>query len=173
MKPEFDRNAQITVRPIGPDDWQDYRDFYKGLRDPHHYSGILSGKNPDDPATWQTLFDSTTGTGEFALFGMFDRDQMIGQTSIQFIRNKEETTALFAGSEMADDRRGERLVNKLYQARKEYLEAIGFQGKIVTTIPPGNSGSRAAAERNGFIDSGRTDEHGYYIYVPEDLGQNI
>ena len=61
MKPEFDRNAQITVRPIGPDDWQDYRDFYKGLRDPHHYSGILSGKNPDDPATWQTLFDSTTG----------------------------------------------------------------------------------------------------------------
>ncbi len=170
MKPEFDRNAQITVRQISPADWEAYRDFYMGLRDPHHFSGILDGKDPDNPATWKSLFDATTDTGEFALFGMFDRDQMIGQTAIQFIRNGGETTALFAGSEMADDRRGERLVNKLYQARKEYLEAIGFQGKIVTTIPPGNSDSRAAAERNGFTDSGRTDEHGYCIYVPEDWG---
>lgn len=171
MRPEFDRNALLTVRPIGPADWESYRDFYKGLRDPHHFSGILSGKDPDAPATWQALFDATTGTAEFVMFGMFDRNHMIGQTSIQFIRNGEETTALFAGSEMADGRRGERLVNKLYQARQEYLHSIGFQGPIITTIPPGNEGSRKAAERNGFADTGRTDEHGYCIYEPQDLGQ--
>ena len=169
MKPEFDRNAQLTVRPIGPADWEAYRDFYKGLRDPHHFSGILSGKDPDDPATWQALFDATTGTGDFVMFGMFDKERMIGQTAIQFIRNGEQTTALFAGSEMADDRRGQRLVDKLYQARKEYLQTAGFQGSVITTIPAGNGPSRIAAQRNGFTDTGRTDEHGCTIFVPEDL----
>ena len=170
MRPEFDRNAQLTVRQIGPADGEAYRDFYKSLRDPHHFSGILEGRNLDDPATWQALFEATTVTGGFVMFGMFDKDRLIGQTSIQFIRNGEQTTVLFAGSEMADDRRGQRLVDKRYQARKEYLEAIGFEGPIITTIPPDNGPSRAAAERNGFADSGRTDEHGYCIYVPEDLG---
>ncbi len=170
MKPEFDRNAQLTVRQIGPANWEAYRDFYKGLHDPHHFSGILSEKDPDAPTTWQALFDATTGTGDFVMFGMFDREQMIGQTSIQFIKNGEQTTALFAGSEMADDRRGQRLVDKLYQARKEYLQATGFQGPVITTIPPGNGASRTAAERNGFKDTGQTDQYGFCVYVPEDLG---
>ncbi|MCB1682176.1 MAG: GNAT family N-acetyltransferase [Alphaproteobacteria bacterium] len=170
MRPEFDRNAQITVRQIGPEDWEAYRDFYMSLRDPHHFRGILAGKDPDDRATWQGLFDATTGTGDYVMFGMEDRKRLIGQSGIQFLRNGDQVTALLAGSEIADDRRGQRLVDKLYQARREYLRSINFQGPVITTISPGNTNSRTAAERNGFSNTGRFDEHGYCIYVPEDLG---
>lgn len=170
MREAFDKNSHITVRQIGPDDWADYRDFYTGLRDPHHFSGLLAGKDMDDPATWQGMFNATTAQDDFVMFGMYDRETMIGQASILLIKKNGQTAALLAGSEIADDYRGQRLVNKLYQARMEYLKNTGFQGEILTTIRPDNTSSRTAAARNGFIDTGRTDEHGYCVYVPEDLG---
>lgn len=167
MQAEFGKNAHITVRQISPDDWADYRDFYTSLNDPQHFSGFLAEKDWDDPATWQSLLNTTAAQDDFVMFGMYDRDKMIGQTSIQFINTNGKTAALLAGSEIADDYRGQRLVDKLYQARREYLSNTGFPGEILTTIRPENTSSRTAAARNGFIDTGRTDDHGYCVYVPE------
>lgn len=167
MQAEFGKNAHITIRPIGPDDWADYREFYKGLNDPHHFNGLLAGKDLDDPATWRDLLSATAARDDFVMFGLYDRNKMIGQTSIQMVNANGKTAALLAGSEIADDYRGQRLVDKLYQARMEYLNDAGFAGEILTTIRPENTRSRTAAARNGFIDTGRTDDQGYCIYTPE------
>lgn len=170
MQAEFGKNSHITIRQIGEHDWADYRDFYKSLSDPHHFSGLLAGKDWEDPATWQDLLKATAAQDGFVMFGMYDRDKMIGQTSIQMVNSNGKTAALLAGSEIADDYRGQRLVDKLYQARREYLNNAGFPGEILTTIRPENTRSRTAAARNGFIDTGRTDDHGYCIYTPETPG---
>jgi len=162
-----DQHAHLTVRPITSEDWQAYRDFYKSLKDPHMFKGFLEGRDLDARATYENLFRNTIHRGSFVMFGLWDRDKMIGQSSIDFIDAGGKKSALFAGSEIADAYRGQRLVGKFYEARKQYLTAIGFEGEVLTTIRPENHSSLKAAARNGFINTGRLDEHGYCILVPQ------
>jgi len=101
---------------------------------------------------------------------MFNGDKMIGQTSINYFDEDGKKTALLAGSEIADDYRGHRLVNKFYDARMKYLRENGFDGEITTTIHPDNLSSQKAAARNGFVNTGQLDKHGYFIFKPGDQG---
>lgn len=164
MKAPFDQSSPITARDITRADWEAYRDFYKSLTTPHHFSGFLAGRDLDDPKTYQALFDWFTQP--FVLFGLWDQDKMIGQTSISFINTDKGRTALFAGSEIRDDYRGLRLVDKLYEIRTEYLRRIGFDGPVMLTINPDNDSSHKAAARNGFVKTGARDGYGYDILVP-------
>ncbi|MDX2027043.1 MAG: GNAT family protein [Alphaproteobacteria bacterium] len=161
--------AHYTVRLITPDDWCDYRDYYKRLSDPHHFREILEGQDLDAPETYAKLFSQTIGTNSFVMFGLWHRNKMIGQSSIDFSDTHGRKKALLAGSEIADEYRGRRLVNKFYAARMQYLRDIKFEGDITTTIRPGNHQSIKAAERNGFASTGSLDEHGYLIFVPVGL----
>lgn len=161
---EFDQQAPLTVRRVMPEDWQAYRDYYKGLSKPSHFAGIMAGKDLDAPETYAALFDHTINTDSFMMFGLWRGDAMIGQSSICFLEDGK--TALLAGSEIADAYRGQRLVDHFYSARMQYLKNIGFSGDIRTTIRPDNEPSQKAARRNGFEDTGVLDGHGYKIFKP-------
>lgn len=170
MIDQFDKNAHITVREISRADWEVYRDFYCGMKAPQHFSGFMQNKDLDDPQTYQELFDWLTGNDEtFTLFGMFDGEAMIGQTSLSFIDNEGVNTAYFAGSEITDEYRGQRLVDKLYDVRTEHLRRIGFDGPVMMTISPDNESSHKAAARNGFIKTGALNDHGAEILVPRGM----
>ncbi len=167
MKGEFDKFSNLTVREITSADWEAYADYYMDLSDPAHYHGFLDDRDLENPQTWQTMLENTADRDDFVMFGLWDDDKMIGQTAITFLPKEDRTIALLAGSEIADGYRGRRLVDKLYQARMEYLQQNGFDGEIRTTIRPDNTRSKTAANRNGFIPTGIQDEHGYDIFVPE------
>lgn len=161
ISPEY-----ISVRPVTPDDWQAYKNYYKGLSDPHHFSGFLVGKDLDAPETYQELFDNTISTGDMVIFGLWHKDRMIGQSAINFFDTDNGKQAFLAGSEVADNYRGQRLVNNFYHARMAYLANIKFTGEVYMTISEENSSSQKAAERNGFENTGKMDRNGSYIYVP-------
>ena len=164
MKSPFDKSSAITVREISRDDWEAYRDFYKGMKNPQHFSSFLAGYDLDDPKTYDDIFDWFQKP--YVLFGLWDKDRLIGQTSISFIKTDKGNTALFAGSEITDDYRGLHLADMLYQTRMEHLRRIGFNGPVMTTINPTNIASHKAAARNGFVKTGEQDQNGYDILVP-------
>lgn len=163
----------VTVRQITTEDWEAYRDYYKGLANPAHYSGFFEGQDLDAHETYKNLFDNTINTGFHVMFGLWHDDKMIGQTSITLFDEYDPPRALLAGSEIADEYKGQRLVNTLYKARMDYLKEIGFEGEIRTTIRPENTNSQKAALRNGFKNTGRLDEYGYCIFVPTDAENPI
>lgn len=160
------QERDITIRQVTAADWQDYRDYYKGLSDPHHFSGFLNGKDLDARQTYDDLFAATVGTGDMVMFGLWDGDRMIGQSSISFLDTPEGKIALLAGSEIADEYRGQRLVDRFYDARMQYIRDSGFEGTIQTTIRPDNISSQKAAGRNGFVNTQVLDSYGYYIFRP-------
>ena len=160
----------VHVRQLTPQDWQAYRDYYKGLKQPHQFASLLAGHDLDARETYTNLFDKTIGTGSLVMFGLWQGEKMIGQSSINFIEEDGKKIALLAGSEIADDYRGRRLVDRFYQARMQYLRDIKFEGEIMTTIRPENENSIKAAQRNGFVNTATLDRHGYLIFVP---GENM
>lgn len=164
MSVETNQQDNLTVRQITADDWQAYKDYYKGLAYPHHYDGFLKGKDLDSRETYQNLLESDADS--WVMFGLWRGDKMIGQTAIWFTSEKNEKIAHLAGSEIADEYRGQRLVNHLYKARMDYLAQIGFQGPIEVSIKPDNINSQKAAKRNGFVNTGRVNkEHGTLIFA--------
>lgn len=165
MKQDYATVASITTRALSMADWGAYRDFYKSLKTPHHFKGFLEDVDLDDPKTYEALFQYFTRP--FVLIGLWDKDKLIGQTSISFI--DKGRTAYFAGSEILDDYRGLKLVDKLYEVRTEYLRRIGFNGPVMMTINPENESSHKAATRNGFVKTGEQDGHGYDILVPKGM----
>lgn len=167
MIDQFDKNAHITVREISSADWEAYRDFYRGMKRPQHFSGFMQDKDLNDPQSYQALFEWLKGNDPtFTLFGMFDGHKMIGQTSLSFMDIDGTRTAYLAGSEITDDYRGQRLVDKLYDTRMEHLRRMNFDGPVIMTIHPDNTNSHKAAARNGFAKTGEQDPQGYDILMP-------
>lgn len=167
MKATFKETSNITIREIGYNDWEVYKAYYKSLSNPRHFSGYLQDKDIDAPETGKQFFDDAFRDGNFVLFGLFDGDRMIGQTSITFLEDEKGKFALLAGSEITDAYRGQRLVDIFYQRRINYLKDIGYNERIIMTIHPDNANSHKAAARNGFVKTGEKDKFGYEILTPQ------
>lgn len=168
MKKKFERITDISVRQITSEDWEAYRDYWKGLSDPAHFSGIMTERDLDDPQTYSDLFEAI-GTSN-VMFGLFDKDRMIGQAGVFFDDLNGETTAMFQGAEIADEYRGFGLSKELYDARMRKLYDRDYDGKIVTSIRPDNEPSLRAAEKSGFR---RTNETVYDKVVMERDGVDL
>lgn len=169
MQNSFKKSSQISLRELTPEDWPAYKDYYKSLSNPQHFSGYFKNKNLDAPDTGKNFFDDMQrNRGEtFKLFGLFDKDKIIGQTSIRFTKNENGSIAILGGSEITDSYRGLRLVDKLYEFRMNYLRQKGFEGDIRMTIAPNNTPSQKAAARNGFVKTGEQNSEGFDILKPE------
>jgi hypothetical protein len=166
MTTSAEQNDAITIRQITSDDWRAYRDFYKGLSSPQNFRGIMQGQNLDIPETYKHLPDKNIATGSFVMFGLWQGATMIGQSAIDITVTDGDKKATLAGSEIADAYRKRGLADRFYAARMQYLADIGFDGEITTEIKPDNIASRKAAERNGFVDTGKFNKAGSIIYVP-------
>lgn len=169
MIKDFKNSADLTIREVQRADWPAYKKFFQSLKKPEHFSGYFQTFNIEADNAGDKFFDDMhTHRGEdFKFFGLFHKDKMIGHTSIRFTKDKGKDVAIFGGSEILDDYRGQRLVDIFYKHRKDYIIQTGFQGRILMTIPPNKTASQKAAARNGFIKTGKTDLNGYYILEPK------
>lgn len=161
MKKRFRQSTLLTVREITRADWKSYRDFYKGLKNPQHFSGFLSGYDLDDRKTYDDMFDWFPKP--FVLFGLWDQGTLIGQTVVSFSKTRKGKVAHFSGSEITDEYRGLGLADTLYEARMDYLRRMGFKGTVMMSIDPDKAASHRAAERNGFVKTGEQDLNGYDV----------
>jgi RimJ/RimL family protein N-acetyltransferase len=152
-----------SIRHLTRKDWEPYRDFYKALENPSHFTGLTQGKNLDDPETYNALFAATIDGPAYVMFGAFHGNKMVGQTSLFFEDTKKGRHAVFAGSERADDYKGKGLGDLFYKTRLQYLAENNFTGRVTTAIRKENKESIAAARRNGFAETGEINEHGYVV----------
>ena len=154
MKKVFGRLSDISIRKITSDDWESYRNYCKGLIAPAHFRGIMEGTDLDSPQTYQNLFNAIGSHN--VMFGLWDKDKMIGQTGIFFEEQDGQSVAMLQGSEIAKEYRGFGLSQTLYEARMNHLKEIGYRGKVITSIRPDNEYSLRAAKKNGFKETGQT-----------------
>jgi RimJ/RimL family protein N-acetyltransferase len=158
----------FSVRQMTSHDWAAYRDFHKGLKKPHHFRGYLEGRNLEARETYDNLFANTINRepkGSFVMFGVWDRDRLIGITSLDFSEQNGRKSVLLAGSQRADALRKMGIGDIFYRTRLNYLQQIGFGGDVSTSIGPENTDSIKAAERNGFTNTGLLDKQGYCIFA--------
>ncbi len=103
----------------------------------------LLGENPAhfNAAARLLLNDNNT-----PIFGLFQNKAMIGKAVINFYGDTAEYTGLY----ILADNRGKGLSNLLHAARRDHLNDIDFQGRIITKILPSNTQSFNTAIRNGF-----------------------
>jgi len=140
----FRRPGNITTAQIGPQNLAAYKEFCMKLSQPERYEkfwadngAMLSGKESG-----------------FTLFGLWDGDQMIGQTMIAFDPDGPDRRAVFCESEIIPEYRGRGYAQHLYDARMRYLKETGFDVEIEAHIKPDNQPSLKAAQRNGFQQTG-------------------
>ena len=144
MKEEFETSTTISIRQLSLDDLHTYKGFCNKLPDPERYKQYWENEG-------DRLFNSD---GANVMFGLWDNDKLIGQTVIAFDPDNRKRLAVFCESEIDPEYRGKGLAKSLYDARKQYVEEIGFKGEIETHIKPDNIPSLKAANRNGFFQTG-------------------
>jgi RimJ/RimL family protein N-acetyltransferase len=167
MQGDFAGNSNITVRQIHFEDWEAYREFYMGLSKPNNFAAFFQdGQDMDDPETYRKFFAALDNPGSSVIFGAYDGEKMVGQTSLYYDR---DNVAVFAGSERADAYRGKRIGDMLYEARIKHLRETGFVGQVLTTIRPNNEESHKAAARHGFSRTGEMTQHGHEVLMLDTL----
>jgi RimJ/RimL family protein N-acetyltransferase len=149
MKTLFQNASNITVKELSADDWSAYKDYWQSLKAPAHFSGIMDGKDLEDPQTYKDLF-SQINEADGVMFGLWDGNTLIGQTGIFFEEKNGQRSAMFQGSEITDDYRGLGLSKALYDARMRYLHEIDYKDIITTSIRSDNEYSLKAAQKSGF-----------------------
>lgn len=172
MKEEFAKNSNIVVRPIGTQDWQAYRDYYKGLSNPIVYTGFTKGADLDDPDTYSKIFDDmAVNSGDTQMLGLWQDDRIIGQF-LYFIEHDDQgkPTAIVQGLEIADGYKGRGLFKKLTDSVADHLRSeLGRDARVYTTIRQDNATSLKIAKFYGMkiVEDGEYaqsyQEDGYYL----------
>ena len=146
MKKAFDKNSTVSIRPLGPDDIDAYKAFCTRLPDPERYRRY-----------WENSGDRVFGDNSiYVIFGLWDNDQIIGQTLIAFDPDDRNAAAVFCESEIGPEYRGRGYADMLYESRLQYLKDIDFKGAVETHIKAENAPSLKAAQSNGFSLTGET-----------------
>lgn len=166
MKDSYNSYAHLTTRILTGADWDTYKNYYQSLSSPHHYAGYLEEKDLEDPTVAERFINTILNADDSVIFALFDKEIMVGQSSLFITEEESGPRAFLAGSEMADGYRGNRLVNNFYEARMKYLKDINFKGEIMLTIREENLASQKSAARNSFEFSGKLDNNGYQIWTP-------
>ena len=141
--------GRFQIRQLKPSEWQILRDIrLKALEmHPGFFAGELEASKQYTEEHWRQNLD---GKGK-AIFGLFDRDTLVGITAIFTYKNDPtERTGQMAYNYIEPAFRGIGLSNMFYKARIEWaLENTNW-----TTLQTGhridNTASQATILRNGF-----------------------
>lgn len=90
--------------------------------------------------------------GDIKIFGLFHGCEIIGDTTVKLLPGQHAVK--FNGSYISTLHRSKGLADMLYAARFDYVAGLEGFDHATTEIWQGNTKSRAAAERNGFVNTG-------------------
>ena len=138
-------NTTYECRLLTDSDLDTYNEYKKNvLRD-----ALTNAKTPESQIKEITgditPISTVEQTRHRVLFGLFDGEKMIGETSIAF-----SPTSTFTGSHILQAYAGKRLANLLYDIRIQYLLQKTKTKSAITHIEPHKYKSAYAATRNGF-----------------------
>lgn len=145
-------SAEPTIRPLKAEDgphlkaWTQYQTQLR----PDTRGAVLEKIAALPPAAWQAELSQDHWT----YFGLFQDDALIGMgkiTLMNFSPYNYDTDV-----EVKADFRGQGLGTKLYQAMTEYVQTQKPGHELIARIRPDNPASLRAAQKAGFVDSGKT-----------------
>lgn len=173
MRITFEKASEIyDVTTIGEQDWAAFKDYYSSLSKPEHF--VDAQRDVASPSAWkQVLIDGNSGGR--TLFGVWHKETMIGMTGliVSDAHDPRDSVAVMTTSELADSYRGQGLSSLLYDARKQHLDDIRFQGIVETYIAFDNTASIRAAEKNGFELQNDRITPVYDVYVLRDDARKL
>jgi RimJ/RimL family protein N-acetyltransferase len=146
---------EIRIRALEPKDWEAFRELrLHALRtEPGNFFAAYRDEAGKQPEEWQR----TTRGGDHQVFGLYDRERLIGITAAFTSRDDPSgKTAILAMSFILPEYRGKGLSNLLYEARLDWIRAQPQFTRVVVFHRQSNDASRKAIHRHGFVFVTRT-----------------
>jgi RimJ/RimL family protein N-acetyltransferase len=145
----------ITARALTAEDWEIFRHRLRALR---AHPGVYLGSYKDAAARtereWKEMLD---GHGK-CIFGLFDRDRMIGLAAIFTSRDDPSgQSGVLAMDYIDPSYRGRCLSKLLYQLRIDWARQHQPFKRLVISHREGNEASRRANQAFGFKYIGKED----------------
>lgn len=139
LQKNFERARALSVRKLDLKEWSILRDYHTGLNG----RDTVAGDVPEAVAAekWKSHM------ARYVPFALFDGDKVIGTTSVCF---QSSDKASLTGFLITPEYRKQGLADHLYDAGKNHLKEIGFEGRVIVEIQAHNQPSMKAAQRNGF-----------------------
>ena len=145
----------IFIRPLHPAEWTAFRDFR--LQALKVAPGVFGSSYEAEVTNTDEQWQRTIGDPAHRIFGLFDRERLIGITGA-FTRSDDPSgeTAFLAMSFILPEYRGHGLSRLLYQARLDWIRGRDRFKRVVVAHRASNQVSRRAIERHGFVPTART-----------------
>ena len=136
-----------SCRLLEEKDWHAYKQIRLLQSFENNFPERLTEESAQDDAYWKKLI-----TGDTRFFGLFRGKEIIGYTTASLA--PEDRSIKFNGSYISTPYRGRGLADLLYEARLQYTNSVQGFDYAFCQIWEGNTRSRHAAERNGFVNTG-------------------
>ena len=143
-------NEDISTKQWCKSDWQIFKSIrLEALRkNAAAFGASYDAENSQDDKFWQ---DRLSNPDNGTIFGLYDRDDVIGLTGIYRDWNGREGVAVLCMSYLRQEYRGRVLSDLLYKARIDWAKAQGDIRILEVAHREGNDASRGANQRWGFI----------------------
>jgi len=138
---------KMNIRPLSPSEWERLRDFrLHALQSaPGLFETTYSQAVARSEADWRALLSPEYQQ----VFGLFDRDKLVGITAV-FTSRDDPATAQLAMSFILPEYRGQKLSRLLYRARLDWARGRQTFRRIVVGVRESNAASTAAIRSAGF-----------------------
>ena len=156
----------ISIRKLGENDWRLLKEIrLKALKsDPLVFGSNYEYESKFTAADWRERLKSE----DSAIFMLFAGETPIGMTGVSVFRDDEtRRTAIFWGSWLATDYRGQGLSKLMYETRLEWARAHPTVRRIIVSHRASNVVSKYANQKHGFVFT-RTHEKIWADGVSED-----
>lgn len=144
----------VTLRPLRPDEWEQFRALrLRALAtDPGNFFRTAAEERERPVEHWREMLESDDG----AVFGLFDREALIGITAVYIDRAiAARDTAGLGMTWLEPAYRGRGLSAAIYATRIAWARSKGL-ARIAVSHRDGNEPSRRAMLAHCFRPTGRT-----------------
>ena len=143
----------IYTRPLETFEWEVFRDFR--LRALQASPGVFSSSYQEEANTTPEEWQRTVRGPTHQVFGLFDREDLIGITAVFTWRGDPSgETAVLAMSFIFPEYRGRGLSRLLYEARLGWIRSVGTFKRVVVSHRESNDVSRRAKPGTVFYRPG-------------------
>jgi len=149
----------ITIRPLGPGDFAQYRGVrLRGLAEhPEAFSSSAEEEaTPEGDARMARRLEPTPQAPHDGMLGAFDGDTLVGTIGLTIdMREKVKHRGLVVGMYVVPEHAGRGIGRALVDAQIERARGIPGLDSLILTVTDGNDGATRLYERAGFEVVGR------------------